>query len=62
MKTITITVEGGIIQSIDDIPADVRVVVRDFDTEGIDDLDRLKVCGDGWREYVETVWTAEDGG
>lgn len=30
-KQIIITIEGGVIQAIDDIPEDVKVVVMDFD-------------------------------
>jgi len=33
-KTITITVEGGVIQGIAGIPEDVRIVVKDYDVEG----------------------------
>lgn len=32
-KIITITVEGGVIQSIDDIPEDIEVHVKDFDCD-----------------------------
>ena len=44
METITITVEGGVIQMIDNIPEGVRVVVQDFDTEGTppDELTKLE--------------------
>jgi len=36
MKTITITVEGGLILDIAGIPKGVRVEVWDFDIEGCD--------------------------
>ncbi|GMU20581.1 MAG: hypothetical protein AMXMBFR13_06780 [Phycisphaerae bacterium] len=34
---ILVTVEGGLIQAIDNIPPDVVVKVMDFDTEGVDE-------------------------
>ncbi len=36
---IIVTVEGGVIQAIDQIPAGVTVEVWDFDTEGIEEFD-----------------------
>ena len=35
MKEIYVTVEGGVIQDISNIPEGVRVVVRDYDIESI---------------------------
>ena len=34
---ITVTVEGGVVQAIDGIPAGVTVRVLDFDTDGVDE-------------------------
>jgi hypothetical protein len=34
---INITVEGGVIQSIENIPHNIQVVVRDYDVEGVDE-------------------------
>lgn len=63
---ITITVEGGLIQNIDDIPEGITVRVMDFDTEGIsptDEYPRVKafvyqceICaGTGKRKKVPHV-------
>ena len=53
---ITITVSGGLIQSVD-IPEhldNVVVVVKDYDTDGSDE--NLQKDGDG--EYMESEWRA----
>ena len=52
-KTVQITIEGGVIQDID-CPEGVQVIVRDFDTDGIEpsSLGRSE-SGD---EYLESVW------
>jgi hypothetical protein len=52
--TILVTVQGGVIQNIDDIPTDVRVVVRDYDVDGIDES-KLEEDQDGHR-FVESTW------
>jgi hypothetical protein len=44
--TIIVTVEGGVVQSVDGIPAGVTVEVWDFDVEGCDEED-LETNGDG---------------
>lgn len=54
MKKINITVEGGVIQDISDIPKGVNVVVRDYDCEGCDE-ELLKTDQDG-NYYIESVW------
>ncbi len=36
-KIITITVEGGVVQAVEGIPAGVTVRVLDFDTDGADE-------------------------
>ena len=36
---IIITVQGGVVQSVENIPAGIVVEVRDFDTEGCDSTD-----------------------
>ncbi len=48
---IIITVEGGVIQDVQGIPPGVRVIVRDYDIEGMDDV--------GEEEYVESVYEAD---
>jgi hypothetical protein len=37
-KTVTVTLEGGVIQHVD-LPPGVRLVVMDFDTDGVDPAD-----------------------
>ena len=54
MKSITIVVEGGVIQEILDIPANIQVVVRDYDIDGSEELE-TDGAGD---QYVQTVWEA----
>jgi len=51
-KTVTITVEGGVVQHVD-CPAGVRVVVKDYDVDGSEtDLE----TDDNGNKYVESVW------
>lgn len=50
--TVTVVVEGGVVQHVA-VPFGVRVVVRDYDTDG-DDLD-LPTDGNG-DAYLESVW------
>ena len=51
-KIVAITVEGGVIQSVD-CPTGVQVVVRDFDVDGSEaDLSE----DDSGDEYIESVW------
>ena len=51
MQTVRITVEGGVIQDVD-CPRGVRVVVRDYDVDGEDNVHQDE-NGD---EYIEGVW------
>lgn len=53
VKTVIITVEGGVIQDVD-LPEDVVVIVRDYDCEGFDE-DLLIKDEDG-NECIESVW------
>lgn len=46
VKTITVTVSGGMVQSISGIPAGVHVHVHDYDTDGRDG-DEFKHDADG---------------
>ncbi len=55
--TITVTVDGGLIQDIDGIPPGVAVEVRDYDLEG-NDTDVL-ADNDG-NEYFRGLWGGED--
>ena len=54
MKTITITLKGGLIQDIEGIPKGVGVVVMDFDVEGVT-LERIQTLEDG-TEYIRSAW------
>ena len=49
-KIITVTVEGGVVQSVDGIPDGVTVRVLDFDTDGAED-DSLTALPE-WREGI----------
>jgi hypothetical protein len=53
MKTVRIVVEGGVVQEVD-CPKGVRVVVRDYDTDDIDEKDLTK-DSEG-NHCIETVW------
>lgn len=37
MRTITVIVEGGLVQDIQGIPKGIRVKVLDYDSDGIDE-------------------------
>jgi hypothetical protein len=52
-QVVVVTVEGGVVQNVE-CPEGVRVVVRDYDTEGTD-ADHLSRDEDG-NECVEAVW------
>lgn len=51
--TVTITVEGGVVQHID-LPPGVRAVVKDYDIDGCDESDLTE--DENGDEYVEGVW------
>lgn len=55
MNTIRIDVHGGLVQYVDKPPslADVKVVVRDYDVDGVDD--GLKQDESGC-PYIESEW------
>ena len=52
MKIVHITVEGGVVQNVVR-PEGVKVIVRDYDTDGSED--DLKQDDDG-DDYIETIW------
>jgi hypothetical protein len=54
---IRITMEGGVIQAVENVPAGVRVVVMDFDVEDYD-VSELKTNGRG-EHYVEVVFDSQ---
>ena len=53
MKTVKITMEGGVIQDIA-CPEGVRVIVRDYDTDGISADELTK--DDNGDNCIETIW------
>lgn len=59
MKTVHITMDGGVIQHMD-IPEGINVIVRDYDVEGSDyDTDNddvvVKEDADGYK-YIEVIY------
>ncbi len=56
MKIVKVIVEGGVVQHVE-IPCDVKVIVRDYDIEGVEsDL----ICQDqNGDSYIESVWESE---
>ena len=52
-KIVRITMEGGVIQDIE-VPKGMRVVVRDYDTDGVE-TERLQ-RDEGGNEFIEAVW------
>ena len=57
-KTITVGVHGGLVQWIQGIPEDVRIVVHDYDIKGVDAQD-LSLDAEG-NHCVQSVWEHED--
>jgi hypothetical protein len=53
MKVVTIVVEGGVIQRVV-CPNGVRVIVKDYDTDGTEE-DNLQQDEKG-EEYIEGIW------
>ena len=53
MKLVEITVEGGVIQNVA-CPPDVKVIVRDYDSEGVE-AKSLKQDDNG-DDYIESNW------
>lgn len=53
-SVVHVTVSGGLVQAVD-VPEGVTVIVRDYDTEGLDD-DVLQDDGSG-QLCVQTIWT-----
>jgi hypothetical protein len=58
-KIIKISLEGGLIQDVGDIPSDVRVRVRDYDVEGADDEEII--TDENGKECFESWWHPETG-
>ncbi len=55
MKVVRITVEGGVIQYVE-CPRGVRVVVRDYDVDGEDNI-HFDEHGDA---YVDGIWESSN--
>ena len=54
MKTVKITVQGGVVQHVE-VPEGVTVIVRDYDVDGTEtDLLQQDENGDN---YIEAIWT-----
>jgi hypothetical protein len=53
VKTVTITLEGGVIQDVQ-VPPGVRVEVMDFDVEGVDPADLS--YNEAGEAYVRSMW------
>ncbi|HET6574108.1 MAG TPA: hypothetical protein VFG68_10930 [Fimbriiglobus sp.] len=58
-KVVIVTVEGGVVQHVE-CPAGVKVVVKDYDAEGVE-ADLLSADDHGG-EYVESVWEGDPAG
>ncbi len=56
MKTVRVTVEGGVVQHIE-VPKGVRVIVKDYDVEGCDES-QLEHDENG-DNYFEAIWEQE---
>ena len=56
MKTVKITVEGGVVQHVE-VPDGVTVIVRDYDVEGVEP--ELLQQDRGGDNYTEAIWTPE---
>ena len=52
-QVVHITVEGGVIQHVE-CPQGVNTIVRDYDTDGIEDA-KLSSDEEG-NKYIETIW------
>ena len=56
MKTVRVTVEGGVVQHVE-VPKGVQVIVKDYDVEGCDEAELEKdESGDN---YFEAIWEHE---
>lgn len=53
MQSITVIVKGGIVETVEGVPAGVEVRVRDYDQVQADDSAEIDENG---RPYTEAVW------
>lgn len=56
-KTITVTMQGGLVADVDGIPPGCKVRVLDLDVEGMEEED-LVTLSDG-KKAIETIWAAD---
>jgi len=56
-KTITVTMQGGLVADVDGIPPGLRVRVLELDVEGMDE-DDLFTLPDG-KQAIENIWAAD---
>ena len=56
-KTITVTMQGGLVADVDGIPPGMRVRVQELDVEGMDEDDLVKLP-DG-KQVIENIWAAD---
>ena len=61
MKTIYVTMDGGLVQNVTNIPAGIEVVVIEYDVEP-KDADRMDVTPLNGELCCLTSYTAEEGG
>ena len=57
-RTIVVTVKRGLVQGIDGIPADVRILVRDYDVESANLEDLVK--DEVGELCAEAIWEGDD--
>jgi len=55
-RTITVTMEGGLIADVEGIPSGYKVRVLDLDVEGMEEEDLVKLP-DG-KQAIENIWAA----
>jgi hypothetical protein len=56
-KTITVTMQGGLVADVEGIPLGLRVRVLDLDVEGMDKDDLVKLPGG--KQAFENIWAAD---
>jgi len=59
-KTILVVMEGGVIQDIVGVPRGMRVVVRDYDVEGVDPDDADLYMNSEGSLCTQVVWGPTD--
>lgn len=57
-QPVLVTVEGGIVQDVSNIPPGITLIVRDYDVEPNDDPDYPR--DDAGHPYAESTWCGDD--